>query len=134
MFGIWKVNQLSQVGRDPLIKSLAEVIPTYLMTVFKFLNWINNTSASNNSRSSWIIPLRLKVFIQLQMRDFPFTKRMGVSFRPSNLHNITMLSSPCWKFYLNDNSLWSSIMIPKDVKYKDNFKRKQSNFGLSFLL
>lgn len=32
----WKQNTLSQVGKEVLIKSVAQAIPAYLMNIFKF--------------------------------------------------------------------------------------------------
>jgi hypothetical protein len=114
----WKAKLLSQAARTTLLKSVANAIPTYLMSLF-------------------LIPKSFCLEITVIMRkfwwDFPQDKKHSLSFlswdticqpkalvglgiRPLKFINHSLLARLGWKLTINDTAPWVDVLKSKYLK------------------
>ena len=106
----WKEKFISKAGREVLIKTIAQAIPTYSMSLFKLprglCNDINSIIAkywwgqtSNENKIHWINWQRL----------YGPKKKGGMSFRDINAFNLALLAKQAWRLIHQQNSLFFRV-------------------------
>ena len=107
----WKERTLSYGGKEALIKAVAQAIPTYAMSVFKFpkKNCKGITDAmsqycwgdeENHKRMHWFTWWKMCV---------P-KERGGMGFRDIHSFNMAMLAKQCWRLIENYDSLCARVL------------------------
>jgi len=119
----WSNRCLSQAGREILIKSVLQSIPTYVMSIFllpgtfiieieRMLNafwWGHN---STNSRGMhWLSWERLSV-----PKNFG-----GMGFKSLRAFNLAMIGKQAWKLISNPNALIAQLLNVKYYPHSDYF-------------
>jgi len=119
----WSSRSLSQAGREILIKSVLQSIPSYVMSIFllpgtfiseieKMLNafWWGHKSA--NSRGlHWLSWERLSV---------PKTFG-GMGFKSLRAFNLAMIGKQIWKMVTNPNALITRLLKARYYPHSDFF-------------
>ena len=110
----WKVNFLSQAGKEVLLKAVIQAIPTYCMLVFllpialcKEINKLMQRfwwgHKENNSKIHWMCWEKMRVS----------KARGGLGFRDLVLFNKAFLAKQIWRLYKNPESLVAIIFQAK---------------------
>ncbi|ONI05057.1 hypothetical protein PRUPE_6G353900 [Prunus persica] len=92
--GGWKQGLLSQPGKDILIKSVAQVVPTYLMGIFKFPKSL--CKKQDEIKVHWISWATL---------GLP-KNQGGMGFKDFNDFNLALPAKQCWRLIMKPNSQW----------------------------
>jgi hypothetical protein len=110
----WKINFLSQAGKEVLLKTVVQAIPTYCMSVFMLpkalCKEINSLMAKkiwghkeNNNRIHWMSWSKLS-----------WSKTQGgLSFRDLACFNKALLAKQVWRLWKNPKSLITRIVKAK---------------------
>ena len=88
----WKERTLSFGGKEALLKAVAQAIPTYAMSVFKFPKKI--------CRMHWFAWWKMCV---------P-KEQGGMGFRDVHSFNLAMLAKQCWRLIENNASLCAKVL------------------------
>lgn len=89
----WKEKTISKAGREVLIKSIAQVIPTYVMSLFKLPRNLCNDINSIIAKYWWAQTSdEKKVHWTNWKRLCDLKKKGGMGFQDINTFNIAMLS------------------------------------------
>ncbi|XP_055961043.1 uncharacterized protein LOC130015280 [Mercurialis annua] len=129
----WKENFLSKAGREVLIKSIAQSIPTYMMSCFALPVSFCNDMQSIISRFWWSgtddkrkIPWVSWRFICQSKKDG------GLGFRNLRAFNVAMLGKQAWKLIQEPNSLCATVLRAKYFSNTD-FMQARLRPGSSFV-
>lgn len=106
----WKEKTISKVGRETLIKSMAQAIPTYFMSIFKILRrvceGINLVLAKNWWEQTWS---EKKIhWINWNRLCTPKNKG-GIGFRDIHAFNLAMLAKQAWCLVTGSHSLFFRV-------------------------
>jgi ribonuclease HI len=110
----WKINFLSQAGKEILLKAVVQAIPTYCMSVFRLPNALCSEINSlmqkfwwghqdNNSRIHWMSWGRLGLS----------KATGGMGFRDFLSFNKALLAKQAWRIWSNPQSLVAKTMRAK---------------------
>lgn len=110
----WKEKFISKADRKILIKTIAQAIPTYSMSLFKLPNALCNDinsiiakywwgQMSNEKKRHWINQKRL----------CKPKKKGGMGFRDINAFNLAMLAKQAQRLIHQKNSLFSRVYKPR---------------------
>ncbi|XP_021751095.1 uncharacterized protein LOC110716771 [Chenopodium quinoa] len=121
----WKENYLSQAGREILIKSVAQAIPTYAMQCFSIpvsiLNVVEKMCRSffwgqkgEERKMSWVAWDKL----------YRAKKQGGLGFRNMRVFNKAMLAKQAWRLLTNKDSLMARVLKGKYFPNSDFFGAK----------
>ena len=116
LVGTWSGRDASCAGREVLLKSVAQVLPTYTMSCFllpvdtckKMRSIIGNYwwgSSADNQHIHW---QRWERLIQLQPKA-----RGGIGFRDLRSFNLAMLGKQGWRLMVNPESLCARVLKGK---------------------
>ncbi|XP_021760236.1 uncharacterized protein LOC110725072 [Chenopodium quinoa] len=114
----WKEKMLSQAGKEILLKSLIQAIPTYLMGVYKFpievVRKIHSAMAN-----FWWGQSEDRKRIHWKSWDSMCTLKClgGMGFRDLEVFNVALLGRQAWRVLTNTTSLLSRVL---KAKYYNN--------------
>ena len=110
----WKENFLSMQGKEILVKSVAQAIPSYAMSVFKLPKGICKTITDEIAGFWWgdgEVKKKMHWFAWWKM-CVP-KKKGGLGFRDLHCFNLDMLAKQCWRLIQNPDSLCAHVLSAK---------------------
>ncbi|XP_043814104.1 uncharacterized protein LOC122724008 [Manihot esculenta] len=106
----WKAKILSKAGKDVLLRTVAQAMPNYIMSLFllpidvcKELEMVMNSFFWNNGKSSSIHWLRWKRMVVPQANG-------GLGYRDLRLFNLALLAKQGWRILRHPDSLMAKIL------------------------
>ncbi|VVA28775.1 PREDICTED: reverse mRNAase [Prunus dulcis] len=106
----WKLNLLSQVGREVLIKSVATAVPAYPVSCFLRPTTLCNTINSNLGRFWWGHDGDHGKIHWHSWKKLCTPKAVGgMGFRDLHAFNRSLLAKQCWRILRNLEALWARI-------------------------
>ena len=102
---------MSQAGREVLIKAVAQALPTFLMSIFKFPRSTCDDLA-RMIRSYWWGACRGKRKTHWKAWDSLLRPKScgGMGFKDFRLFNQTMLARQAWRILVNPESLCARVL------------------------
>jgi len=133
LIGTWSGREASGAGREVLLKSVAQAVPTYSMSCFllskttckKMRSAIANYwwgSSADSSRIHWMSWERLT-----QHKSFG-----GMGFRDLHLFNKAMLGKQGWRLITRQDSICARILKRRyyhDGEFMDSSRKKHAMCG-----
>ncbi|KAL9680564.1 hypothetical protein QQ045_018445 [Rhodiola kirilowii] len=120
----WKHKLLSGAGREVLIKSVLQAIPTYAMSCFKLPTLLCRKLASNIMRFWWSSRKNRGIHWVKAKDVYRDKGNGGLGFRRLELMNIALLAKQGWRFITSPQLLVSKI-------YKSKYFPNAEIFGAS---
>ncbi|CAL9019993.1 unnamed protein product, partial [Prunus brigantina] len=109
--GGWKQGLLSQAGRDILIKSVAQAVPTYPMGIFKFPKSFCQKLEQEIARFWWGQKQDETKVHWISWATLGLPKNQGgMGFRDFNDFNLALLAKQCWRLIMESNSQWAQLL------------------------
>lgn len=110
----WKEKTISKAGRETLIKSVAQAIPTYSMSIFKLprrvCEGINSILAKFWWRQTW----NEKKIHWINWNRLCTLKNKGsMGFRDIHAFNLAMLAKQAWRLVIGSHSLFFRVYKPR---------------------
>ena len=106
----WKEKFISQVGREILIKAVAQAVPTYTISIFKIPKQICKDINSVLARYWWGQLKNEKKVHWMSWSRLCKLKKMGrLDFRDLHAFNLALLAKQVWKLVQKTNSLFYRI-------------------------
>ncbi|XP_050207714.1 uncharacterized protein LOC126657122 [Mercurialis annua] len=129
----WKEKFLSKAGREVLIKSIAQSIPTYVMSCFALPVTFCNEMRSIISKFWWSgTDDKNKIsWVSWQSICKPKSEG-GLGFRNLHAFNLAMLAKQAWKLAQDPHSLCARVLKAKYFQHTD-FLQAGARRGSSFL-
>jgi hypothetical protein len=110
----WDERNLSSAGKERLIKSIAQAIPVYVMSIFILPGRVHE-ALTRCIRRFWWGETAGKGKAHWIARDrFTTTKgKGGLGFRDLKLFNQALLARQAWRLVEKPNSLWARVLKAK---------------------
>ncbi|CAN1152540.1 Uncharacterized mitochondrial protein AtMg00310 [Linum perenne] len=114
----WKGRMLSQAGKETLLKSIIQAIPTFLMSVFFLSSTLTKKMDSLVRNFFWSGDTEKKSIHWSNDDTLCEAKnRGGLGFKCFADFNLALLAKQCWRILVNPDALWvrllKSIYFPK---------------------
>ncbi|KAL2892194.1 LINE-1 reverse transcriptase-like protein [Bienertia sinuspersici] len=110
----WKEKFLSQAGRETLIKSIAQAIPTYAMQVFRIPEGILQTIEKMIRGFYWGQRADEKKINWIAWKKLINAKSVGgLGFRDMQVFNSALLAKQAWRVLTNEGSYMTKILKSK---------------------
>ena len=107
----WKEKLLSQAGKKVLIKAVAQVIPTYIMSVFKFPDSLCDDMTRMIRRFWWGQKNGQNKMAWLSWEKMCAPKEKGgLGFRDLKAYNLALLAKQGWRLQNNPHSLVYKVL------------------------
>ncbi|XP_021749725.1 uncharacterized protein LOC110715453 [Chenopodium quinoa] len=110
----WKEKLLSRPGKEVLLKSVIQAIPTYLMGVYRFLSNLINEIHSMMARFWWGSNEKGR---KIHWKSWDALCQLkflgGMGFRDLGIFNVALLGKQIWRLATNDHSLVSRVLKAK---------------------
>lgn len=115
----WKRNFFSIAGKEILIKSIGQAIPTYVMSVFRFPKHICDEITRSFSRFWWGSNASKKKIHWMKWDKLCLPKSLGgLNFRDIEGFNKALIAKQVWRISNNPDSLISKFL--KSIYFKDS--------------
>ncbi|XP_030949875.1 uncharacterized protein LOC115973779 [Quercus lobata] len=106
----WKEKHISKVGREVLIKTVAQAIPTYSMSMFKLPKKIYDDINSVLAKYWWGQTQNEKKIHWINWGKLCKPKdKGGMSFRDIHAFNLAMLAKQAWRLIQGGHSLFVRV-------------------------
>ena len=103
----WKAKFISKVGRETLIKTVAQAIPTYSMGIFKILKALCDIINSTLAKYWWGQTKNEKKIHWINWKKLCNPKEMGgMGFRDIHALNLALLAKQTWWLIHQNHSLF----------------------------
>lgn len=110
----WKERTLSQAGREVLIKSIAQSIPTYAMQCFRIPESILRNITSLCRNFWWGQKGNERKMALISWDNLCLSKEMGgLGLRDMKAFNTALLAKQCWRILQNPESLAATVLKGK---------------------
>lgn len=110
----WKERLLSRAGKETLIKSIAQAIPTYAMSCFDITKSLCNDISTMINRFWWAQQDWENKIYWLSMDTLCSRKEKGgLGYRDLHLFNLAMLARQAWRMVMNPNSLCARLLTAR---------------------
>lgn len=105
-----KKNFISKVGREILIKTIAQAIPTYFMGIFKFSKALCDSINLTLAKYWWGQSKDEKKIHWINWKKLCNSKdRGGMGFRDIQAFNLALLAKQTWRLIHNNHSLFFHV-------------------------
>jgi hypothetical protein len=123
---VGKQKLLSQAARTTLIKTMANAIPSYTMSLFLLLKNLCNDLESNLRKFWWGYPLEKKHNLMLLGWNKTCSSKAwgGLGIRPLETQNRSLLAKLGWNILTKNNILWVSTLKSKYLINSDFLQAK----------
>ncbi|KAK9989376.1 hypothetical protein SO802_029615 [Lithocarpus litseifolius] len=106
----WKEKNISKAGREVLIKTVAQAIPTYSMSIFKFPRAVCNGMNSVLAKYWWGQTRHERKIHWINWGKLCTPKdRGGVGFRDIHAFNLALLAKQAWRLIHGTHSLFYRV-------------------------
>ncbi|KAL0011861.1 hypothetical protein SO802_006969 [Lithocarpus litseifolius] len=106
----WKEKLISKAGHEILIKTVAQAIPTYSMSLFKLPKSICDNINSLVARYWWGQNQEERKIHWINWRKLCTSKKKGgMGFRDLHAFNLAMLAKQAWRLIPNNGSLFYRV-------------------------
>ena len=107
----WAEKLLTCAGREALIKSVIQAIPTFSMSCFRLTKKVCKSLSSSMAKFWWSRSLDRSSLHWVAWDKLASPKaRGGIGFRDLELFNLALLGKHGWRFITNPNSLCAKVM------------------------
>ena len=107
---VWKEKTISKAGRETLIKSVAQAIPTYSMSIFQFLRRVCDGINSILAKYWWGQTSNEKKIYWINWKKLCTPKKKGgMEFRDIHAFNLAMLAKQAWCLVTGTHSLFFRV-------------------------
>jgi hypothetical protein len=123
----WKLNFLSQAGKDVLLKAVIQAIPTYSMSVFLLPKALCDEINSLMQNFWWGHQKKEKGIPWMSWSRMGLPKsRGGMGFQDLHFFNKALLAKQCWRLWKEEESITAKIM---KAKYYPNESILEAKLG-----
>ena len=106
----WNEKFISKAGREILIKTMAQIIPTYTMGIFKIPNALCDTLNSKLAKYWWGQTKDEKIIHWINWKKLCLPKtRGGMGFQDIQAFNLALLAKQAWRLIHNTHSLFYRV-------------------------
>ncbi|GKV08912.1 hypothetical protein SLEP1_g20481 [Rubroshorea leprosula] len=120
--GEWREQPLSRAGREVLIKSVLQALPTYVMSLFLLPQSLCTDLERIMNRYWWGGGMDEHKIHWLEWKKLATSKRDGsLGFRSLHEFNLAMLCKQSWRLLVNPDSLVGRLMKAKYFPRSDLF-------------
>jgi hypothetical protein len=110
----WKEKFLSHAGKEILLKSVIQAIPTYTMSVFRLPKTLCRDINSMMGRFWWGHKENDRKMSWMSWKGLGQNKHLGgLGFRDLESFNTALLTKQCWRFTQNPGSLAARVFKEK---------------------
>ncbi|XP_057249396.1 uncharacterized protein LOC130590838 [Beta vulgaris subsp. vulgaris] len=128
----WKEKLLSRAGKEVLLKSVIQAMPTYLMGVYKFPSWVTNAISTAMARFFWgQTEGRRRVHWRSWKSMCELKCLGGLGFKDLEVFNDALLGRQAWRIMKGDNTLLGKVMKAK-YYHQSTFLEASLGYSPSF--
>ena len=107
----WSERNFAFAGREILLKSIIQAIPTFSMSCFRLTKKVCKKYTSNMAKYWWSSSLDRRSLHWISRKALASPKfQGGMGFRDMELFNLAILGKHGWRFITNPGSLCSRVM------------------------
>ncbi|PKA64058.1 Putative ribonuclease H protein [Apostasia shenzhenica] len=129
----WKEKLLSTGGKEILLKSVAQAIPTFAMSVFRIPSTLCNELEQIMARFWWQSSTKSKGIHWSKWHEVCLPKNDGgLGFKSLNSFNLALLGKQVWRLSQNQNSL-SFLVLRSRYFPSGNFLEARLGFSPSYI-
>lgn len=118
--GGWSERNLACAGREVLLKSIAQAIPTYSMSCFQLTKKVCKSVTSPMAKYWWGSSLDKRSLHWMSGDKLTAPKvKGGMGFRDPQVFNLAMLGKQGWRLLTNPNSLCARVLKGRYYPHTD---------------
>ena len=110
----WSEKNLACAGREVLLKSVVQAIPTFSMTCFQLTKGVCSQLTSSKAKYWWSSDIDRRSLHWLSWKNLSVPKTEGgMGFRDFELFNLALLGKHGWRLMTHPDSLCSRVLKGK---------------------